>query len=191
MPMGPIELLDSVGIDVALHVARVLGAAFGRPIPVLLEKLFSEKKLGRKSGEGFYRWVDGKATKTEGGGPAPADIGDRLILPMVNESIACLHEKVINDPDLLDAGVIFGTGFAPFRGGPLQYARTEGIAVIIARLTTLASRHGNRFAPHPGWQSLSRLTLLLAPDVGPVSMLRRIRNVRRVTLWRSGSSGSC
>ncbi len=153
MPVGPIELLDSVGIDVALHVARVLGAAFGRPIPVLLEQQVAEKKLGRKSGEGFYRWADGKAVKTEDGGPAPADIEDRLILPMVNESIACLHENVIGDPDLLDAGVIFGTGFAPFRGGPLQYARSVGSAAIIARLTTLASRHGDRFVPHSGWQS--------------------------------------
>ena len=153
MPVGPIELLDSVGIDVALHVARVLGAAFSRPIPVLLEQQVAEKKLGRKSGEGFYRWADGKAVKTEVGGPAPADIEDRLILPMVNESIACLHENVIGDPDLLDAGVIFGTGFAPFRGGPLQYARSVGSAAIILRLTTLASRHGNRFVPHSGWQS--------------------------------------
>jgi 3-hydroxyacyl-CoA dehydrogenase/enoyl-CoA hydratase/3-hydroxybutyryl-CoA epimerase len=156
MPMGPIELLDSVGIDVAAHVARVLGAAFQRPIPALLESKPAEKKLGRKSGEGFYRWVDGRAVKTGTGQPAPADIEDRLILPMVNESVACLHEGVIGDPDLLDAGVIFGTGFAPFRGGPLQYARSEGIDAIVARLAALESQHGIRFAPHPGWRSLPR-----------------------------------
>jgi 3-hydroxyacyl-CoA dehydrogenase/enoyl-CoA hydratase/3-hydroxybutyryl-CoA epimerase len=75
---------------------------------------------------------------------------------MVNESVACLHEGVIGDPDLLDAGVIFGTGFAPFRGGPLQYARSEGVDTIVARLTALESRHGIRFAPHPGWRSLPR-----------------------------------
>jgi 3-hydroxyacyl-CoA dehydrogenase/enoyl-CoA hydratase/3-hydroxybutyryl-CoA epimerase len=156
MPMGPIELLDSVGIDVAAHVARVLGAAFQRPIPVLLESKLAEKKLGRKSGEGFYRWVDGRAVKSGTTGVTPADIEDRLILPMVNESVACLHEGVIGDPDLLDAGVIFGTGFAPFRGGPLQYARSEGVDTIVARLTALESRHGIRFAPHPGWRSLPR-----------------------------------
>ena len=121
MPVGPIELLDSVGIDVALHVARVLGAAFGRPIPVLLEQQVAEKKLGRKSGEGFYRWADGKAVKTGDGGPAPADIEDRLILPMVNESIACLHENVIGDPDLLDAGVDSARIWR-VRGGQLHFA---------------------------------------------------------------------
>ena len=120
MPMGPIELVDSVGIDVALHVARVLGAAFQRPIPPQLESMVDAGHKGRKSGQGFYRWQDGKAIKPHSDAEPPADITDRLILPMVNEAVACLAEGVIRDGDLLDAGVIFGTGFAPFRGGPLQ-----------------------------------------------------------------------
>lgn len=154
MPMGPIELVDSVGIDVAAHVAKVLGNAYDRPIPSLLQKKVDAGELGRKSGQGFYRWEDGKAVKPEGGADAPDDIQDRLILPMLNEAVACLSEGVIDDADLLDAGVIFGTGFAPFRGGPLHYARSEGIDAIVARLSALESVYGERFAPHAGWSKL-------------------------------------
>jgi 3-hydroxyacyl-CoA dehydrogenase/enoyl-CoA hydratase/3-hydroxybutyryl-CoA epimerase len=154
MPMGPIELVDSVGIDVAAHVAKVLSKAYGRPIPALLQQKADAGTLGRKSGEGFYRWEEGKAVKPEGGKDAPADIQDRLILPMLNEAVACLSEGVVDDADLLDAGAIFGTGFAPFRGGPLNYARAEGIDAIVARLGALQKTHGERFAPHAGWDQL-------------------------------------
>ena len=154
MPMGPIELVDSVGIDVALHVARVLGAAFQRPIPPQLESMVDAGHKGRKSGQGFYRWQDGKAIKPHSDGEPPADITDRLILPMVNEAVACLAEGVIRDGELLDAGVIFGTGFAPFRGGPLQYARSRGLQSVQDRLRELAGIHGDRFEPHAGWSDL-------------------------------------
>jgi 3-hydroxyacyl-CoA dehydrogenase/enoyl-CoA hydratase/3-hydroxybutyryl-CoA epimerase len=73
---------------------------------------------------------------------------------MVNEAVACLAEKVVTDADLLDAGVIFGTGFAPFRGGPINYARERGIDTVVARLQALAAEHGERFAPHSGWSEL-------------------------------------
>ena len=73
---------------------------------------------------------------------------------MVNEAVACLSDGVVTDADLLDAGVIFGTGFAPFRGGPLEYARTRGTDTVVARLEALAKAHGDRFAPHPGWSRL-------------------------------------
>lgn len=154
MPMGPIELVDSVGIDVALHVAKVLGAAFDRPIPPQLQSMVDAGNKGRKSGEGFYRWVDGKAVKPESSGEVPDDITDRLILPMVNEAVACLSEGVIRDADLLDAGVIFGTGFAPFRGGPLQFARARGLVSVREQLEALAAKHGDRFQPHAGWSEL-------------------------------------
>jgi len=156
MPMGPIELTDVVGLDVSLHVGRVLAQAFKRRIPESLVTLVEQKKLGRKSGEGFYRWEDGKAVK-----PAsppfgvPEDLQDRLILPMLNEAVACLREGVVADADLLDAGALFATGFAPFRGGPLQYARARGIAAVTARLNELTERYGERFRPDPGWQLLS------------------------------------
>jgi len=156
MPMGPVELVDSVGIDVALHVSEVLGAALGRPVPELLGRMVQDKQLGRKAGQGFYAWENGKAVKPpRNGGPVPDDTTDRLMLAMVNEAVACLSEGVVSDADLLDAGVIFGTGFAPFRGGPLKYAKDRGVDDVIDRLEQLASRHGDRFAPHPGWSDLT------------------------------------
>jgi 3-hydroxyacyl-CoA dehydrogenase / enoyl-CoA hydratase / 3-hydroxybutyryl-CoA epimerase len=153
MPMGPIELTDVVGLDVSLHVGRVLADAFQRRVPEILVKLVEQKKFGRKNGEGFYVWRDGKPVKAESEQFAvPADLEDRLILPMLNEAVACLREGVIEDADLLDAGAIFATGFAPFRGGPLQYARARGVANVTARLEELSRRYGERFRPDAGWQ---------------------------------------
>jgi 3-hydroxyacyl-CoA dehydrogenase/enoyl-CoA hydratase/3-hydroxybutyryl-CoA epimerase len=155
MPMGPIELIDSVGLDVAMHVSKVLGAAFDREVPATLAAMVEKGQLGRKSGQGFYQWQDGKAVKPDQNrSGTPADIGDRLILPMLNEAIACLSEGVVSDADLLDAGVIFGTGFAPFRGGPLQYARDRGIDDIVQTLQRLSSEYGPNFEPNSGWDAL-------------------------------------
>ena len=154
MPMGPVELVDSVGIDVALGVSKVLGEAMQRPVPTRLSEMVADGRLGRKSGKGFYEWQDGKALKPEASGNAPDDIQDRLILPMVNEAVACLADGVVSDADKLDAGVIFGTGFAPFRGGPLHYARERGIADVTATLERLSTTHGERFRPHEGFADL-------------------------------------
>jgi 3-hydroxyacyl-CoA dehydrogenase/enoyl-CoA hydratase/3-hydroxybutyryl-CoA epimerase len=152
MPMGPIELADSVGLDVVLHVSKVLGTDMQGPVPERLGTMVADGKLGRKSGQGFYEWVDGKAQRPPtGGARAPADTEDRLILPMVNEAMACLSDGVVTDVDLLDAGVIFGTGFAPFHGGPINYARERGIEKVTARLEELAAAYGDRFTPHAGW----------------------------------------
>ena len=87
-------------------------------------------------------------------GRAPDDLIDRLILQYLNEAVACLRERVVADADLLDAGMIFGTGFAPFRGGPLHYARARGVPAIVARLEDLAMAHGSRFRPDEGWAAL-------------------------------------
>lgn len=154
MPQGPIELADTVGLDVALHVGQVLSAAFGTPRPAVLEPLVAAGKLGRKAGAGLYVWRDGKPVRAATTVEAPADLSDRLILPMLNEAAACLREGIVADEDLLDAGVIFGTGFAPFRGGPLHYARQVGIAQIVVRLQALEVRYGARFRPDAHWQSL-------------------------------------
>jgi 3-hydroxyacyl-CoA dehydrogenase/enoyl-CoA hydratase/3-hydroxybutyryl-CoA epimerase len=149
-------LTDVVGLDVSLHVGRVLAEAFQRRVPESLVKLVEQKKFGRKSGEGFYVWHDGKPVKPDSAQYAmPADLADRLILPMLNEAVACLREGIVEDADLLDAGAVFATGFAPFRGGPLQYARSRGIAQVTARLEELAQRYGERFRPDPGWQHLA------------------------------------
>jgi 3-hydroxyacyl-CoA dehydrogenase / enoyl-CoA hydratase / 3-hydroxybutyryl-CoA epimerase len=149
-------LSDVVGLDVSLNVGKVLGAAFHRQVPELLLNLVAEKKLGRKSGQGFYRWVDGKAQKDDVKGFAvPEDLEDRLILSMLNEAVACLREGTVGDADLLDAGAVFATGFAPFRGGPLQYARDRGIGNVTSRLQQLAQRYGERFQPDSGWAQIS------------------------------------
>jgi 3-hydroxyacyl-CoA dehydrogenase/enoyl-CoA hydratase/3-hydroxybutyryl-CoA epimerase len=157
MPMGPIELADVVGLDVAAHVGEIVAAELGRTSPDLtqLKSLIAAKKLGRKSGEGFYVWTDGKAVKPPApSGDAPADLTDRLILVMVNEAVAVLRERVVEEADLLDGAVVFGTGFAPFRGGPIAYARTRGIDAVVARLQKLAARYGSRFVPDAGWARL-------------------------------------
>jgi 3-hydroxyacyl-CoA dehydrogenase/enoyl-CoA hydratase/3-hydroxybutyryl-CoA epimerase len=88
------------------------------------------------------------------GDAAPADLQDRLLLPLVNECVACLREGIVSDADLVDAGVVFGTGFAPFRGGPLHYARTRGIAQVVTRLEELAAKYGARFSPDAGFALL-------------------------------------
>lgn len=154
MPMGPIELVDSVGLDVVSHVSKVLGTDMQGPAAERIAALIEQQHLGRKTGHGFYTWVDGKAQKTDEGTAPPADAEDRLVLSMVNEAVACLADKVVTDADLLDAGVIFGTGFAPFRGGPIKYARDRGVENVVARLRELASAHGKRFEPHAGWADI-------------------------------------
>lgn len=156
MPMGPIELADTVGLDVAASVGKIMAEFLNLPIPSGLDGLLASGKRGRKDGQGFYTWENGRAKKPEvpKDYKAPEDLTDRLVLAFVNEAVACLHEGVVADEDLLDAGVIFGTGFAPFRGGPIQYVRTEGAAKLKARLEQLAGRHGPRFNPRPGWEAL-------------------------------------
>lgn len=158
MPMGPIELADVVGLDVCKHVGEIIGAALGRMPPVRLariESLVAARQLGRKSGQGYYAWHEGKAVK-----PAvdrsliTPELTDRLMLMFANESVACLREQVVADADLVDAGMIFGAGFAPFRGGPITWARREGPARLRERLAQLAVQHGSRFEPDAGWDTL-------------------------------------
>ncbi|MEZ5513580.1 MAG: 3-hydroxyacyl-CoA dehydrogenase NAD-binding domain-containing protein [Steroidobacteraceae bacterium] len=158
MPMGPVELADVVGLDVAHHVGEIVTQAIGREPPPLarLNELIAAKKLGRKSGEGFYVWRDGKAQKSgAASGAAPNDLQDRLLLALLNECVAVLREGIVGDADLLDAGAIFGAGFAPFRGGPLQYARARGVEQIVARLREFEARYGKRFAPDAGWSQVA------------------------------------
>jgi 3-hydroxyacyl-CoA dehydrogenase/enoyl-CoA hydratase/3-hydroxybutyryl-CoA epimerase len=157
MPMGPIELADIVGLDVCLHVGRILASAFGRAAPEAVAPLVAAGKLGKKTGQGLYQWREGKAVKPAipDGYKAPDDLEDRLLLALVNESMAVLREGVVADADLIDAGVIFGSGFAPFRGGPLRYAQELGVAQVVARLEALAATHGARFTPDAGWVGFS------------------------------------
>ncbi|HZH44360.1 MAG TPA: 3-hydroxyacyl-CoA dehydrogenase NAD-binding domain-containing protein [Lysobacter sp.] len=153
MPMGPIELLDTVGLDVAAGVGAELAPFLGLQIPAALSAPPEPGKRGKKDGQGLYRWENGKPVKPAlpQDYRAPDDLQDRLILPMLNECVACLHDGVVADDELLDAGVIFGTGFAPFRGGPIQYIRETGVEAVRARLEALQAKYGARFAPRPGW----------------------------------------
>ena len=153
MPMGPIELIDTVGLDVAAGVGAELAPFLGLPIPAALAAPPEAGKRGKKDGQGIYTWQNGKAMKPElpGDYKAPDDLEDRLVLPLLNEAVAALHEGVVADADLLDAGVIFGTGFAPFRGGPIQYIRSTGVEVLLGKLEALRAKYGERFAPRPGW----------------------------------------
>src|SRR5690606_37004187 len=132
--------------------------AIGRapPLPLArIESLVAAKQLGRKSGQGYYQWTDGKPVKRKvEDGEVPADLADRLMLTFANESVACLREHIVADADLVDAGMIFGAGFAPFRGGPITWIRSEGVSVLRGRLDQLVLQHGSRFAPDPGWSSL-------------------------------------
>jgi 3-hydroxyacyl-CoA dehydrogenase/enoyl-CoA hydratase/3-hydroxybutyryl-CoA epimerase len=157
MPMGPIELADQVGLDICLAVGDELRAKLGDllpPPPEWLRDKVAKGELGRKTGQGFYTWRDGKAEKgTASKSQITPDMIDRLVLPMSNVCVACLREGIVDDPDLVDGAMIFGTGYAPFRGGPLNYARTRGPENVAANLRELAQKFGIRFAPDAGWDT--------------------------------------
>lgn len=146
MFMGPVELADTVGMDVCLAVAENLTRHYGGTVPQTLKDMVREGKLGRKTGEGFYRYKNGRPVKkkvTESS--SSVDIANRLTLRMVNESAACLREGVVADADLLDGAMIFAAGFAPFRGGPMTYARNFGRDKLSALFSKLQSEYGERF----------------------------------------------
>ena len=156
MPMGPVELADTVGLDICLAVAANLQEKLNVAVPEKLRQLVDAGNLGKKSGRGFYVYQKGKAQKhkSEISAETARRIEDRLILRLLNECAACLREGIVADADLLDAGMIFGTGFAPFRGGPLHYARHRGIKTIIEELTALSGSAGERYQPDAYWQTL-------------------------------------
>ncbi|HTQ74176.1 MAG TPA: 3-hydroxyacyl-CoA dehydrogenase NAD-binding domain-containing protein [Burkholderiales bacterium] len=124
MPMGPVELADTVGLDLCLAVGKEL-AGGSAEVPRKLAELVAAGKLGRKTGRGFYAWKDGRARKGASGA-VPADLGAKLMAPYLREARAAVAEGIVADADLADAGLIFGTGFAPFRGGPLNYLKEQG-----------------------------------------------------------------
>jgi len=124
MPMGPIELADTVGLDICLAVGKELAGEHAE-VPKKLAELVSAGNLGRKTGRGFYIWKDGKAKKGAAGA-VPSDLSVKLMAPYLREARAVVAEGIVADADLADAGLIFGTGFAPFRGGPLNYLKEQG-----------------------------------------------------------------
>jgi len=159
MPVGPIELADQVGLDICLDVGDMLRSKFGDllpPTPAWLRDKVAKGELGRKTGKGFYVWKQGKADKAptppNAAQPTPEMI-DRLILPMSNVCVAALREGIVDNPDTVDGAMIFGTGYAPFRGGPLNYARTRGTERVVEALRALTAKFGGRFTPDAGWDS--------------------------------------
>jgi 3-hydroxyacyl-CoA dehydrogenase/enoyl-CoA hydratase/3-hydroxybutyryl-CoA epimerase len=159
MPMGPLRLLDEVGLDVALHVARTMESAFGErfAVPLVLSRLVEKGLLGRKAGEGFYRYVGGSHLPSKDALVScltlneaklgENDIAERLSLLMVNEGFRVLGEKVASSEDDIDFAMILGTGFAPFRGGPMTYARRLGLGHVVERLEAIGGEVDEIFEP--------------------------------------------
>lgn len=159
MPMGPLRLLDEVGIDVAGHVARTLADAYPDRMqtPGTLKTLLREKRLGKKSGAGFYdhgsrgpRPAPGMRelqNERSAGEPDAKAITERLTFALINEAARCLEEEIVASAEDLDLAIVLGTGFAPFRGGPLRHADAVGAGPIVTRLKTLEKSTGKRFAP--------------------------------------------
>ncbi|QQA44298.1 3-hydroxyacyl-CoA dehydrogenase NAD-binding domain-containing protein [Pelagovum pacificum] len=157
MPMGPVTLADQVGLDIGLHVAESLQRSLDKPMPPIsddLRRRVEAGNLGKKTGQGFYDWSDGMPHPDADLDDAPDDLTDRLILPMLNACAEVLREGVARDADQLDGAMIFATGWAPFRGGPMHYAKTRGVEAITAALKKLEEAHGPRFAPDPGWSDI-------------------------------------
>ena len=154
MPMGPIELADEVGLDICLHVAEMLRTSLRDlpPPPRWLKEKVDKGELGKKTGKGLYAWKDGHAVKSHDAATPPVDAADRLILPMLNVCMECLRTGVVSDDEIEDGAMIFATGFAPFRGGPMHYARSRGAADIRETLTRLTAKYGPRFQPDGGWE---------------------------------------
>ncbi|HEV7478316.1 MAG TPA: 3-hydroxyacyl-CoA dehydrogenase family protein, partial [Burkholderiales bacterium] len=123
MPMGPAELADTVGLDICLAAGKALAKGDAR-VPQFLADKVAAGQLGKKTGQGIYRWADGKPVKSEAG-PVDQRLIDSLIEPYLHEAEAAVKEGIVEDAELADAGLIFGTGFAPFRGGPLHYLKSK------------------------------------------------------------------
>lgn len=156
MPMGPLELADTVGLDVCLHVGTVLAAEIGGEPPARLKRMVEDGRLGRKANKGFYDYRKGKPAKGKAAGAGPGELQDRLILPLLDACVACLREGRVASADELDAGMVFGAGFAPFRGGPIHYIRAAGAAALRARMEALETSAGPRYHPDDGWEALGR-----------------------------------
>ncbi len=165
MPVGPIKLMDEVGIDVGAHIVVTLNQAFGDRIPLIdgVDRVLDDGRKGKKNGKGFYDYsssskgknVDRSIYQTMGITNAGRtelsriEITERIILTMLNEAAYCLGEGILRNTRDGDIGAIFGLGFPPFLGGPFRYMDTLGAANVVAKLEALKAIHGERFTPAP------------------------------------------
>lgn len=158
MPMGPLRLIDEIGIDITVDIADTLEKAYGArdSAPGILRKMYDAKMLGRKSGGGFYKYEGKQQTANEAlqdwrvkgeESAAAGDITNRLTFLMVNEAARCLEENVVAGPEDADYGMVLGTGFPVFRGGPLRYAESYGLGKLVADMDALQERAGEKFTP--------------------------------------------
>jgi 3-hydroxyacyl-CoA dehydrogenase/enoyl-CoA hydratase/3-hydroxybutyryl-CoA epimerase len=159
-PVGPLTLMDEVGIDVGAKIAKILAEAFGdrMTVPEVFTRLVADDRRGRKNGRGFYRYEDGRKSDVDtsiyevlgvepGYDMAATEIQDRLAMPLINETARCLEEGVLRSARDGDLGAVFGLGFPPFRGGPFQMVDTLGPSSVVATMERLAQVHGERYAP--------------------------------------------
>ncbi len=156
MPMGPLRLIDEIGVDITVDIAATLEKSLGARArtPAILSRMREAKMLGRKTGSGFYRYAGREQSPNEpleawrqpAAAEPPAALAERLIFLMVNEAARCLEEKVVASPEDADYGMILGTGFAPLRGGPLRFADHFGLTKVVEELEGLAAEEG-KFQP--------------------------------------------
>ncbi len=152
MPIGPVELADTVGLDICLAVAEELSEPLGVSVPERLRTMVERGHLGKKSGHGFYRYnAKGRPKFRAHAKPTEVPITERLVLRVLNEAMACLREGVVPDADSIDAGMVYGAGFAPYLGGPMRYVESMGETGISHSLYRLSEEYGERFIPDAGW----------------------------------------
>ncbi len=158
MPMGPVRLIDEIGIDITVDIADTLEKAYGARdrAPEILRRMYDGKMLGRKSGGGFYKYEGKQQTPNEslqewrqasGENLSGGNIKNRLTFLMVNEAARCLEEEVVATPEDADYGMVLGTGFPTFRGGPLRFAESHGLKKVVAEMEEIRSQAGEKFAP--------------------------------------------
>ncbi len=173
MPVGPLKLMDEVGIDVGAHIVQTLNDAFGDRIPLIegVDQVLADDRKGKKNKRGFYDYseesngkkVDESIYQTMGVDyPGRSEIShqdgiaERVILTMLNEAAYCLDEGILRSARDGDIGAIFGLGFPPFLGGPFRYMDTLGADVVVEKLEKLAAQHGARFTPAPNLKLMAQ-----------------------------------
>jgi 3-hydroxyacyl-CoA dehydrogenase/enoyl-CoA hydratase/3-hydroxybutyryl-CoA epimerase len=174
MPMGPLLLIDEIGIDVAVKVAKILGAGLGsraEPSP-LMSKVVESKRLGKKNKKGFYKY-DANGRTAGADSSIYVDLGletpknslteeqlvHRALFPMINEAALCVEEKIVESPQMVDLGMIMGTGFPPFRGGLLRWADSLGAQKIVDELEIMVGKYGLRFKPSAPLRNMAKQNL--------------------------------